>query len=525
MQILRTRFLDFAKKPVFVLIISITILGLVTSLIAINFRRTDKEKFEEKKGTVITNFKEALQSYHSLLTAYGHLFTQLYSSNVLTTNNTFETELHLENRPEIRTIGFFTMQNGDTQLRYLERFGTSLTEIDTILESLNLRELALQTEIQNQSVISRINANYIIYIQPVPEAPENPSQNYVFILINQQDIFRMLSKISPGYIEYRIFDITSKPTPVFTHAMDDKVFFPFTRAHDTSDQIVTVGSFSWLFRFYFYDSYTEITHFMIIFLLLALGLGISLVLYTFSLRNYRATRKAEHLESQKDEFVAIASHELKTPLTSIKALNQILAEKMDSKGNVLYESFFRKMDNQIQRMENLINDLLDVSRIRSGKLTYKMSQFDLDLVVRSVAEEITTISRSHSVTVNGAITKPIYGDKDRITQVVTNILINASKYSPQAKLILVTLSQTDNEAIVAVQDFGIGISRDNQKRIFERFYRVSTDEHKYKGLGIGLFISSEIIRKHKGTIWVKSKKGKGATFSFSLPFDKRKGSV
>ncbi len=464
------------------------------------------------------DFQETLLSYRSLLMAYGHLFTQLDETGVLTTRNTFNSERYLENRREIRAIGYFTLSPGTTpQLRYLELFGNdSVYEVNNLINNLDLRELNAAVSEKNESIIRKINANYIIYISPADDQTNN--NGTVFLIINQQDIFRMVSKNTPEYVEYRIFDITSRPTPVFTHKMDDRSYFPFTRTRAEVEELITVGSFTWLFRFYFYDSITEITQFFTVTLAIVLGLIISLMLYTFSLKNHRAMRKAHHLESQKDEFVAIASHELKTPLTSIKALNQLLAQRMAIEGNVLFDSFFRKMDSQIVRMENLINDLLDVSRIRSGKLTYAMSYFDLEQVVRNACDEITTIRRSHKIVINGSLNKQVYGDKDRISQVMTNILVNSIKYSPQANLIIVTMEETLKEAIVSVQDFGIGISRDNQKRIFDRFYRVSTDEHMYKGLGIGLFISSEVISKHKGKIWVKSKKNKGASFYFSLPF-------
>lgn len=487
-------------------------------MLAYNFNRADKSKFQEKKQTIVLNFREKLLSYRSLLMAYGHLFSQLNETGVLTSRNTFNSESYLENRREIRAIGYYTSNAASVaQIRYLELFGNdSAYEVNSLISTLDLRKLTAEVEGLNEGVILRINANYIIYIAAANEQDINNGN--VFLIINQQDIFRMLSKYTPAYVEYRIFDISSRPTPVFTHTMDNRTFFPFTRTRSEVEELITVGSFSWLFRFYFYDSFTEITQFLIVLVTIILGLIISLMLYTFSLRNHRAMRKAHHLESQKDEFVAIASHELKTPLTSIKALNQILAQKMATEGNILFDSFFRKMDSQIIRMENLINDLLDVSRIRSGKLSYTLNYFDLEQVVRNACEEITTIRKTHKIVINGAIKKQVFGDKDRISQVITNILVNSIKYSPQANLIIVGMEETQKEAIISVQDFGIGITRENQKRIFDRFYRVSTDEHMYKGLGIGLFISSEVIAKHKGKIWVKSKKNKGSTFYFSLPF-------
>jgi signal transduction histidine kinase len=243
--------------------------------------------------------------------------------------------------------------------------------------------------------------------------------------------------------------------------------------------------------------------------------------YQVNLRQYRSQKKADSLEQQKDEFVAVASHELKTPLTSIKALNQLLAEKLTFDKNPLYDSYFRKTDSQIRRMEHLIKDLMDVSKIRANKLDYNKDWFDLENTVRTICEDMQEVRKSHQITVNGKLHQNVYGDKDRIAQVLTNLLTNAIKYSPQANLVIVTMKETLKDVIVSTQDFGIGIGSESQRRIFERFYRVSQDERKFQGMGIGLFISSEIIGKHGGRIWVKSTKGKGSTFFFSLPLKPR----
>jgi signal transduction histidine kinase len=172
-------------------------------------------------------------------------------------------------------------------------------------------------------------------------------------------------------------------------------------------------------------------------------------------------------------------------------------------------------------MEHLIKDLMDVSKIRANKLDYNKDWFDLENTVRTICEDMQEVRKSHQITVNGKLHQNVYGDKDRIAQVLTNLLTNAIKYSPQANLVIVTMKETLKDVIVSTQDFGIGIGSESQRRIFERFYRVSQDERKFQGMGIGLFISSEIIGKHGGRIWVKSTKGKGSTFFFSLPLKPR----
>lgn len=226
----------------------------------------------------------------------------------------------------------------------------------------------------------------------------------------------------------------------------------------------------------------------------------------------------KQLEQQKDEFISIASHELKTPITSVKAYAQILGQRFRKINDHKSVELAEKMDLQLDKLTSLIGDLLDVTKIEAGRIQFNESDFDFNELVDSTVEELqrTTIKHRIDTTLQPPVT--IHGDHDRLGQVIINFITNAIKYSPQADNIIIKTSVDNGKVTLAVQDFGLGLSKDDQARVFERFYRVSgSDQNTYPGLGLGLYISSEIIKRHKGRIWVDSKKNKGSTFSFSLP--------
>jgi PAS domain S-box-containing protein len=224
------------------------------------------------------------------------------------------------------------------------------------------------------------------------------------------------------------------------------------------------------------------------------------------------------LQRQKDDFIGIASHELKTPVTSIKAYTQVL-EKMLLKNEQIKEAgMISKMDAQINRLTSLIGDLLDVTKINSGKLQFNDREFDFIPMVKDLVEDLQRTTEKHTLIENYTEIGMVYGDKERIGQVISNLITNAIKYSPQADEIIINTTIKDNHVNLCVQDFGIGISKDKLCKVFEQFYRVSGDmQHTFPGLGLGLYISSEIIKREGGKIWVTSSEGKGSTFCFSLP--------
>lgn len=218
-------------------------------------------------------------------------------------------------------------------------------------------------------------------------------------------------------------------------------------------------------------------------------------------------------ERRKDEFITIASHELKTPITSLKLYNQILI-----KSPAQSKEYLQRMHEQIEKLSSLVDQLLDVSKIQSGNIQLMKEEFSFPVLIKKTIEMIKEISPNHSVAfINNGVSKVI-ADRGRIEQVLINLITNAVKYSPDSKRIKITARRKNGEVIIVVKDTGIGIEEKHITRIFERFYRTTTAaKNKLPGLGMGLYISHEIIKLHEGKMWVKSKYGKGSSFYFSLP--------
>lgn len=226
------------------------------------------------------------------------------------------------------------------------------------------------------------------------------------------------------------------------------------------------------------------------------------------------------LQSQKDTFLGIASHELKTPLTSIKIYAQVLERALKKAGDPKSATYAKKMDEQVNKLNSLIGDLLDVTKISAGKMQINEDMFDFKQLVDEVIEE-QQLSCTHTIINNSEPVGMVFADRNRIAQVVTNLLSNAIKYSPGAEKVLVYTTVSSQGIQFCVQDFGIGMPEDKQHKVFDQYYRVSGDEqHTFPGLGLGLFIASQIIQRSGGKIWVRSVLGKGSTFCFSLPASK-----
>lgn len=223
-------------------------------------------------------------------------------------------------------------------------------------------------------------------------------------------------------------------------------------------------------------------------------------------------------ERQKDEFIRIASHELKTPLATVKAFSQIVKKKVIEGQNDEAVHYLQRMDYYMTRLTKIIQDFLDFSKIQSGKLDLYPEDFEMKDLLMEAATDFQPTVESHQILIDRADSCPVRGDRTRISQVVINLLSNAVKYSPEAKEVHLNLKKIKNEAKIEVIDKGIGVDEASQKKIFERFYRVNQPKKiKIEGFGLGLYISSEIISRHEGRIGVKSQVGKGSTFYFYLP--------
>ncbi len=228
----------------------------------------------------------------------------------------------------------------------------------------------------------------------------------------------------------------------------------------------------------------------------------------------------KQIEKKKDEFLSIASHELKTPLTSIKAYVQLLERNLVDIKETPAKTYISRVQSQLDKLQSLITDLLDISKIENGKLKLNKKLFLLDDLIDNV---INTIYHTYGnlkieiVKDGEALGREILGDETRIEQVLINYLTNAIKYAPDTEQILVKTEIIRDFVKVSVIDFGIGILENNQKNLFDKFYRVEETSVKFQGLGIGLYICSEIIRQHNGNVGIESKYGSGSTFYFTLP--------
>jgi len=223
-------------------------------------------------------------------------------------------------------------------------------------------------------------------------------------------------------------------------------------------------------------------------------------------------------DQQKDDFIKMASHELKTPVTTIKGYVQLLLKMHSNEKDPFLASSLSTIDKQIFKLTKLITDLLDVTKIETGSLELNNEVFHIADTIKEIAVELETTIQTHAITIHQHNNPVLYADKDRIAQVFINLFTNAMKYSPGASEIIVEIKTVNDQALITVKDFGIGISQQDITRIFERFYRAAgKDEKTFPGFGIGLFIVNEIIALHKGKIWAESEKDKGSVFYVLLP--------
>jgi len=225
-------------------------------------------------------------------------------------------------------------------------------------------------------------------------------------------------------------------------------------------------------------------------------------------------KQAEH---KKDEFISIASHELKTPLTSVKGYIQLLQRSLNRDDKTMAQNHLEKASIQLEKLNDLIVDLLDISKIESGKMKFNMKSFCADNMVNNAIEMLQQSNPDFKITKLGQTQEMIFGDEIRLEQVVINFITNAIKYAPGTNQVNVTINIKDGKLYLAVKDFGIGISKEQQEKIFDKFYRVEENSNRFNGLGIGLYICSEIINRHGGKIGVNSVPDEGSEFYFIIP--------
>jgi PAS domain S-box-containing protein len=227
--------------------------------------------------------------------------------------------------------------------------------------------------------------------------------------------------------------------------------------------------------------------------------------------------RQKHLELQKDEFISTVSHELKTPITSIKAYEALIT-RSQTVTDVKVQGFLSRMRVQITRLDTLVQDLLDISRIESGKLTFNEAEIEINIMLAELVNDLQLVFPSHRLIIIENHICKINADRNRLIQLVTNLIDNAVKYSPQADKVYISLVCDDEYLTCTIKDFGKGIYKEQQPYIFDRFYQVN-DVYKSPGLGIGLYLCREIVKRQNGTIWFDSLPGEGSTFYFKLPRD------
>jgi PAS domain S-box-containing protein len=223
------------------------------------------------------------------------------------------------------------------------------------------------------------------------------------------------------------------------------------------------------------------------------------------------------LSNKREEFVNIASHELKTPLTSLKASLQILYRSLEKGANFNeVKSFLDRSNASIAKLHTLISDLLDTNKIISGALGLKKSRFNIAELVEGCCDHVR-MQGKHEIKVTGDLDLQIEADKDKIDQVLVNLINNAVKYAPKSIDIVVNIERLQEQAKISVQDFGPGIPAEKIKNLFKRYFQGETDEKHYSGMGLGLYICEGIIKQHEGEIGVETEVNNGSIFWFTLP--------
>jgi signal transduction histidine kinase len=234
-----------------------------------------------------------------------------------------------------------------------------------------------------------------------------------------------------------------------------------------------------------------------------------------TVRDITRFREAEELKST---FISVISHELKTPVALIKGYVSTLRREDAVWDRKIVEDSLAVIEEEADRLTELIENLLDASRLQAGGLTISLADVALDALVQRIAERFRTQTRRHTIVVDFPPDFPvILADETRISQVISNLLSNAIKYSPEGGEIRITGQVRPEQVIVCVSDQGPGIAPDEIPHVFDRFYRSSRASRTTKGAGLGLYLAKAVVEAHRGRIWVDPKPGDGARVCFSLP--------
>jgi two-component system sensor histidine kinase VicK len=225
----------------------------------------------------------------------------------------------------------------------------------------------------------------------------------------------------------------------------------------------------------------------------------------------------KNIEIKKNEFIGFVSHELKTPLTSLRSYIQVALHKAKKDELEFICQALSRAEMQTKKMENMISDFLSISKFEDGQMKINPIRFDIAKMIKENLEDARIASAKHSIVYTGAETANVHGDQEKLSLVLTNLISNAQKYSPNGGTITLNCIQKDNHFLISVSDQGIGISITDQKLMFGKFFRVNSEQTKFiSGFGIGLYLTSTIINLHGSSIAVESEPDKGSTFSFHI---------
>lgn len=231
---------------------------------------------------------------------------------------------------------------------------------------------------------------------------------------------------------------------------------------------------------------------------------------------FRDASEKKALEEKKKQFMKTVHHELKTPLSSLKANLQILDNILKEEKNENGKIYLKKVSSYTKRLQNLIETLLTYSKIEEKRLNLSKTFFNIDFLVEETVKDVSKMSSNRrAIKIKGKTNQIINADKEKVEQVLINFLSNAIKFSPNKQKIIVNLQRKNGSVIVGVKDYGIGISKDKQKLIFNRYSRL--EDRNFSGFGIGLHVAKKIMEMHNGKIWMESETNKGSSFYFSLP--------
>lgn len=224
------------------------------------------------------------------------------------------------------------------------------------------------------------------------------------------------------------------------------------------------------------------------------------------------------LERRKEEFITAASHELRTPVTSLNVYLHLIDQYFKQEKLEKYQAYSIGAIQQLNKITNLIEQMLDLNKIQSGSLTFEFKKISLSEIISNLVDKVRMLHPERSFVVKGASSGLIYGDADRLSQAIENLLNNSMKYSEEHSDIIITQTEENGFVTVTIKDFGIGIAKKYLAKIFERFFRIpGAKEETYPGMGMGLYLTKRIIDKHHGKITVDSMEHDHTNFSIKIP--------